>query len=404
MAEPVPRIRSVRRSELPAILDLLDICFDTTERRVFEEQTYHDSTFRLNDGVVAEGSDGWPVSFVRIFRRTMLLRGVEVPLGGIGSVSTHPDWRHNSLATAVLRECIGRMRRRGYALSFLYTGIIEFYERLGWRVVPTPLTTILTEDAASLPGGGFRVRPLAPADMPAVMQLHEADTRGRTGAVVRTEQYWRDHMRWSDDGPDGFLVACRGGGPPAAYVRGHGRIPVIHYLLEAVAPPGEGAAMAALLGQIGREAAARSCKLIGGMVPEDSTASDVLTGLSSHRRLFDVRIPDMVMLVSARAALEPLLPALSAAAAAHPGPSLRAEIGDAILLVSDRDAALTSGPQPEVDAWLRFDPHDAVFLLTGQRSAGECVADARGLVDAAIDRLDAVFPRTAFHFWHADRI
>lgn len=403
MTDGAPRIRSVRRYELAAIFDILEVCFPNTERALFERQTDSDSTFRLDDGVVAEAADGYPASFVRIFRRRMLLRGVPVPAGGIGSVATHPDQRRQSLASQVLEECIRRMRARGTALSFLYTGIIDFYERHGWRVVPVPLTTTLAEDPATLPAAGYQVRRFEERDLPALMRLYQADVRGATGAVRRTPRYWRDHRTWSDDTPDGFLVACRDG-EVVAYVRSHGRIPVIQYLLEAVAAPGEEAALAALAGELAREAVARSCKLLGGMLPEDSAAAAVLSGLSSHRRLFDVRVPDMVMLVSARAALQPLLPSLAKAAASAPGPPLAAEIGDAVLVLGSNDARLEPPAGPAAGVRLRFDPHDAVLFLLGQRTAGECLADARGAVDEAVDRLDALFPRVPYHFWQTDRI
>lgn len=403
MSGPTHRIRSVRRSEFPAIFDLLDLCFTTTDRTLFERQTLNDSTFRLADGVVAESPDGKPVSFVRIFRRRMLLRGIAVEAGGIGSVATHPGWRQRSLANHVLQECIRRMESRKVALSFLYTGIVEFYERLGWRVVSVPLITVLAEDAAGLPAGPYEVRGFAPPDLPALRRIHNADIRGRTGAIVRSSRYWKDHMTWSDDAPEGFLVACRGS-QPVAYLRSHGRVPVIQYVLEACAQPGENAALAALLGELGRRGQAASYKLVGGILPEDSTVAAAMAGLGSQRRLYDVRVPDMMRLVSARAALTPLLASLTAAAAATPGPTIRARIGDAVLILERDRARLGEEAEAPADARLRFDPFDAVLFLLGQRAAGECLSDAMGAVDAALERLDALFPPTSLHFWNADRI
>lgn len=398
-----PRIRSVRRSEFPAIFDLLDTCFATTDRALFERQTLNDSTFRLADGVVAEDPDGRPVSFVRIFRRRMLLRGIEVEAGGIGSVATHPEWRQRSLANGVLQECIRRMERRNVALSFLYTGIVEFYERLGWRVVSIPLLTVLAEEAAELPSGPYHVRPFTSADLRTIRRIYENDIRGRTGAVVRSPRYWTDHMTWSDDAPEGFLVACHDS-RPVAYLRSHGRVPAIQYVLEACTEPDHRGAMASLLGELGRRGCSASYKLVGGILPEDSAAAPVMAALPSHRRLYDVRVPDMMRLISARAALAALLPSLAEAAASTPGPTVRARIGDAVLVLDRDGARLEDGAEQPADAHLRFDPFDAVLFLVGQREAGECLSDASGAVDDALDRLNGVLPLTPLHFWNTDRI
>jgi len=116
------RIRAVRRDELPAVYDLLEQAFPEATRSLFVEQTERDSTFRLRHGRVAI-IDGEIAGYVRIFARTMLVRGVPAAAGGIGSVATRSDARDGGIATALMLDAIEQMRREGMVVSFLFTGI-----------------------------------------------------------------------------------------------------------------------------------------------------------------------------------------------------------------------------------------------------------------------------------------
>ena len=141
-----PLIRAARPADMPAVYELLSLCFPDARPDLFRRQTEHDSTFRWRHGRVVE-VDGAVVGYLRIFDRRMWLRGARLRAAGIGSVSTHPDYRRRGLATALLRDTLALLRREGYHLSFLGTEVApSFYERLGWRIDPPAV--------ARRPGGG----------------------------------------------------------------------------------------------------------------------------------------------------------------------------------------------------------------------------------------------------------
>src|SRR5439155_25069604 len=73
-------VRAARRAELPEICELLALAFDEAAPGMFVAQTQCDSTFRLRHARVAV-SVGRVVGYVRIFARTMLVRGTPVAAG-----------------------------------------------------------------------------------------------------------------------------------------------------------------------------------------------------------------------------------------------------------------------------------------------------------------------------------
>ena len=290
------RIRSARRKDLPAVYDLLGISF-TTPREYFVNQTEKDATYRLGQTRIVE-MDGRIVSHVRIFHRQMLVRGVALPVGGVGSVATHPDYRRHGFATALLQDAIERMERAGYALSFLWTGLAPFYERLGWRVVLQPIYTARPEEAARLSTAAtVSVRPLASADLSAVARIYRRATEGGTGAIVRTLRYWRDHMTWVDDDPEGFLVAERRG-QVVAYVRSKAEVGNHLRLLEGEVLPGAESALKILVAELGRLAVRRRLTSVLGIIPPGHPLSQLLESLPSTYVATNIALPTMIRPIS----------------------------------------------------------------------------------------------------------
>jgi len=286
------RIRSARREDFPAIYDLLRVCFRNERIEYFIRQTEDDSTYRLHHTRVLE-ADGRIVSHVRIFERRMRVRGVTLPVGGIGSVATYPEYEKRGYATALLRDAIERMEGAGHALSFLFTGLLSFYGRLGWRVVPQPIYTAQPEEVAGLSAADVSIRPFTSADLPAVARIYRRATEGASGAIVRSLRYWSDHMTWVRDDPEGFLVA-EARGRVVAYVRSYVEIDNHLHLLEGEALPGAEDALAVLLAELGRLAVRRGLTPVRGVIPAAHPLADLLEGLPSTHVKNGLPFPVMV--------------------------------------------------------------------------------------------------------------
>jgi predicted N-acetyltransferase YhbS len=284
-----PELRAVRRNELPEVFALLRDAFPEANPRVFREQTLHDPSFRLRHGRVAIVG-GRIAGYVRIFARTMLLDGAPTAAGGIGSVATHPEQRSAGLATDLLHDAITMMECEGMRVSFLFTGIPGFYERLGYRVVRQPEITADRRELAALPRTAARVRRIRATDTPALLRLHRASIAGATGAVVRTPAAWRAATRWL--GESASVVALDGRGRALAYVRsrcgGHG-----HQVIDAASTPGAEDALRAALAAVARHRCACGGP-IHAWLPAASPLAAVMRACASAEETDEVRFPMMV--------------------------------------------------------------------------------------------------------------
>ena len=314
-------IRAVRTADLPAVYDLLEQAFpEGATRTLVVAQTENDSTFRRRHGRVAV-VDGRVAGYVRIFARTMLVRGVPVAAGGIGSVATHPDVRHAGIATALMRDALGQMRHEGMAVSFLFTGIAGFYERLGYQCVREPSFEVDARDAAATPHTGlYGVRAMTEHDVPRLLGIYRLAIAGGTGAITRTRRTWRDAASWLAEDAGGGFVAERNGAP-VAYLRSRCRT-YGHQIIEAESAPRHDGAIAALLAAAGQRAAEHRERL-AALAPANHALATAIRALTSATETTDVPFPMMARIVSLDALLDELLPQLRTRAADHPGPPLR---------------------------------------------------------------------------------
>jgi predicted N-acetyltransferase YhbS len=394
------KLRAARRDDLPAVYDLLETAFPEARRQLFVALTEADSTFRLRHARVAV-RDGHIIGHVRIFARRMRVRGVPLPAGGIGSVATHPDAQHRGIASMLMRDAVDQMRRDGVAVSFLFTGIPGFYERLGYRIVREPSFTANAAEAAALAAPSmYDMRPATEADVPRLVALHRAATIDTTGSVCRTRRQWRDAQSWLAEAPQESFVAELHG-RIVAYVRTRCRT-YGHEIMELQHRPGHADAVAPLVAASARIALAHG-ELLVALAPDGHQLAVTLATLPSTRSTTDVRYPMMMRIVSLDATLRALLPWLSTRAAGHPGTPFRARLRtldeSAVLDVRARTVALrTSNAAADLD----LDPTGTLDALLGQHLASR---SARPRPPSELRRrFDALFPPAPLHFWNSDRI
>src|SRR5215212_2547555 len=131
---------------------------------------------------------GRQVSRVVIVPMVMRIGAAVVRMDGIGGVGTEEAFRNRGYSRRVMETAVQQMRRGDAALSTLF-GIQDFYQKFGYETTGPEYSVILPlVDASparhSLPPG-WRFRPLAGDDMPAVMRLYHANTKRATGALIR---------------------------------------------------------------------------------------------------------------------------------------------------------------------------------------------------------------------------
>lgn len=207
----MPVFRAIRSSEFEDCLDLWEKVFSPVPRSLFIPYFHGDPWYRRAYTRVCE-EDGRIVSAVQVVERRVYIGSAELVMGGIGNVATDPDYRGRGLNTQLLKDIIRVMKREGMDFSVLFTGIHDFYARLGWRSVPIKYYAGDFRTDQVPVTADYRVRPCVfEKDLPALMRVHESFNRHRAFTTIRTPEHWRGYVLPRFGAEEDTLVAVRDG-------------------------------------------------------------------------------------------------------------------------------------------------------------------------------------------------
>lgn len=296
-------IRGVRdRAEMERVYDLLGNVF-TVGRAFFQKRLDYDVSYDPETTWVAT-VDGELAASVQLFPYEMRVGEARLKIGGIGSVSSDPQYRGMGLVHGILLEMSEWMKRREYDLSLLFTGIHPFYEKVGWETVPEPVYVL---DAAAAAGGeedsGCRIAPFAGSDLEEVMAVCEAYNAGNSNTRIRSADYWDGLLKWSDDLFGRFLVARREGRIVAYAIAGNESGGLVE-LQECAYLDGEGAAMKPLFSAL---AAGEAVVRLSAAVPDDGILKEALQALGPVSVESDTSMWKVIGFTRVLSKLEPVL-------------------------------------------------------------------------------------------------
>ena len=185
------KIRPIRESELDELLDLLCAVHNPRGRERYRGYIEGDPTWSpSHTPVVVVGSR--IVSTLRIWDRRVHVGATPVRMGGIGGVTTHPDYRERGIATRLMERAAEYMRDDAYDLGLLFTGIpARFYRRLGWCCVP--LMGFHAELRRPPQPGRSALETLPfdeSRDLKETVALYQRHNAGRSGSMLRPRPYW----------------------------------------------------------------------------------------------------------------------------------------------------------------------------------------------------------------------
>lgn len=213
-------------SDHAELVDMLCLAYRPDLRPRFAAQVKDDCTYELHQSRIGK-VDGKIVSYTRVSDRPIYVAGRVVRMGGIGAVSTHPDYRGRGYNSLVLQDAVRYMEEEGYDISMLFTGVSGHYGKQGW--VPFPEHSISVAPASEPGRTGQRSQPtfrlkgaqgkrrdtweIRPfeekRDLDEVVQIYEKHCRPRNGTAVRNPDYWRcGHSRFMGVMPN--LVVAKG--------------------------------------------------------------------------------------------------------------------------------------------------------------------------------------------------
>jgi GNAT superfamily N-acetyltransferase len=180
-----------------SLLPLLEQAFGWTfSPAKFEKSIRTDS--RLRDGSVGfcAVKEGRVVGYVGVMDLTLgTASGTEERVGGVYGVATHPEYTRQGISTALLARSHEYFMMRGYRFSLLTTSptIVAhaLYTRLGYFDVAPFLSAYLGARPKRQKVLKRRSSAKPKPDHSRMLELFRQCVKGRTGFVVRDEEYLR---------------------------------------------------------------------------------------------------------------------------------------------------------------------------------------------------------------------
>lgn len=168
----------------------------------------------------------------RIPAFTMQMGPARIPICGIGAVATHPAYRQQGIARALMRDAIAYAAERHAALLLL-DGIANFYAQFGYVNVLDPVVhAVEVREIRARAESLYTVRPATLDDAPALLALHEHHYGYYPGAFARgLEQQahlLRHRLVFAEEPP--VLVLTPDGEPRGYLIPFQGRAPAYQVL------------------------------------------------------------------------------------------------------------------------------------------------------------------------------
>lgn len=138
--------------------------------------------------------------------------GRAVPMGGVAGVAVAHDHRGSGVGSQLLAAALDHMSDAGLAISSLYPSTPMPYRRWGWEFAGVHIRRrIATRDLLDLPTPApeIAIRPYAPSDLSAVVDVHDGCTRTEPGGLIAGERWLRRALHPDPDEAEIAIVATR---------------------------------------------------------------------------------------------------------------------------------------------------------------------------------------------------
>lgn len=391
---------------------------DTGPRAIRDDEyeeclAVQDGSFRLPPGYFVRYFEGDPwykndycrvyslngkiVSALHICRREIRIGSVTLLMGGIGNVGTQMEHRHKGYSSQVLLDSARVMDDEGMDVSFLYTGIHGFYERVGWRTCPTPFLTGRLKPG-SRSDGGYTARDYDETkDAASLLSIYDEFNAGRAMSAVRNEFLWRNFAMHKFHPPWTIRFAEKDG-KPVAYSVSFVKESTLMFD-EVGFVPGHRDALGLLMRQAADEALQQGSERVRIEPGTDADVSAVAEDIAQDLE-FQYKGWTMVRFFNLQRMFQRLLQELSIRARAkslNGSVCIETEIGSTAIESDGSEVRII--PMVEAEGKVYLTQPDLARLIFGTESIRNAESKFAGPASAFL--LD-LFPLQPFVYWEAD--
>lgn len=345
-------------------------------------------------------ADGRIVGALRLTTETLQIGEARLKMGGIGWVTTVPEYRRRGVASRLLRETMAFMKAQRYHVSMLF-GIPDFYQQFGYVTSLVEHSVSLDTIEALCCDNPFAVHQAKPGDIPAMLKLRQRCEGDFACSLIRNAPHVKNKWaRFSE-----WYVLRDDRGKVVAYFlvgRNNNTLCVEEASVEefGLAP----AVIAAAAKMAERESRAR----IRFLLPPQHDLSRYLQQFrATYEAQRDRNAGGMVAFVDVAETLESMIPEWESRIDGSPASDLRTEL----TLVRDRqyyrirlnrgavDIAAVGGRNK-----LAVTNEELVHLVTGYRAIPDLLEMARTVITQDARLLaSAIFPARHPFVWKFDR-
>ncbi|MBU4201094.1 MAG: GNAT family N-acetyltransferase [Verrucomicrobia bacterium] len=180
--------------------------------------------------------EGKIVSRVCITNLDVRIEDVNLVMGAIGGVATHPSYRRRGYVVRLFEESKVYLRESGCDFSMLFTGTPHVYAKAGWALFPEYEWEVKMNEALPQADAGFLIRPFNDGDLNKIMHVYDVYNGDKIWARIRDKDCWTKKLESADQNrgklKSAFLVAEKSGSLVAYLRYSEGNILEIGYLSE----------------------------------------------------------------------------------------------------------------------------------------------------------------------------
>ncbi|MEJ5308393.1 MAG: GNAT family N-acetyltransferase [Anaerolineae bacterium] len=356
-----------------------------------------------------------PVCNLWVIDFTMRVGTTVVRMAGIGGVHTEREHRMKGYMRHLFEDTVHYMIAEGYDISMLF-GIENFYTKFGYAAglasFECKVKTRDAEVAGEQAGGTYITRPIGEADMPAVLDLYNANNAMRVCSVVRAPEDFTKFEKgtWYGTRPDTQLWEDANGKLLAYAVWDHFdkavKVAEVEVRDDAALPCND--LFPALLSFFAAQAVEKRCEDVQLFIPPDHPFAEYVQRFGAEWMVTYPRYGSgMLRLLNQQPFFEKLAPELErrlalAHSAGYTGTlTFQTDLGTLALIINRGSIAVTGKASDGLRLELSQDK--LTQLVIGYRSARDVLNDPQVTAHGdVLPLLNALFPQGQPYIWVAD--